>query len=65
MFQNIVARWPGSAHDATIFNNSLVKIKFDRGDFRNGILLGKFTIILFIWWYNVLIYTLLIFYVEN
>lgn len=22
MFQNVVARWPGSAHDATIFNSS-------------------------------------------
>lgn len=33
--QDIVANWGGSTHDATIFNNSLVKTKFENGDFRN------------------------------
>lgn len=40
LFQNIVARWPGSAHDQTIFNNSQVQQQFITGDFANGILLG-------------------------
>lgn len=36
----MVARWPGSQHDSAIFNNSLVKARFQRGDFLNGVLLG-------------------------
>lgn len=28
--QNIVARWPGSAHDSTVFNKSAVRGKFER-----------------------------------
>lgn len=39
--KDIVARWPGSAHDSTIFNNSRVKHRFDEGEFGNGFLLGK------------------------
>ena len=38
-FRNIVARWPGSTHDSTIFNNCYDKIKFDEGQY-NGYLLG-------------------------
>lgn len=30
-FTDIVARWPGSCHDSTIFNNSRIKTMFDRG----------------------------------
>ncbi|KAL0882717.1 hypothetical protein ABMA27_001140 [Loxostege sticticalis] len=37
---DLVARWPGSVHDSTIFNASEVKRKFDRGDFGNCCLLG-------------------------
>ncbi|XP_031348100.1 putative nuclease HARBI1 [Photinus pyralis] len=37
---NIVARWPGSAHDATIFNNSRLKTLFEAGHFRSAIMLG-------------------------
>ncbi|XP_039762384.1 putative nuclease HARBI1 [Pararge aegeria] len=37
---NIVARWPGSVHDQTIFNNSSLKQKFESGEFENGLLLG-------------------------
>ncbi|KAK5647826.1 hypothetical protein RI129_003078 [Pyrocoelia pectoralis] len=40
LIQDIVARWPGSAHDATIFNNSRLKFRFQEGEFGNGILLG-------------------------
>ncbi|XP_063931143.1 putative nuclease HARBI1 [Zophobas morio] len=37
---DIVARWPGSTHDQTIFNNSAVKRKFVSGQFGDAILLG-------------------------
>lgn len=39
-FLNIVARWPGSAHDQTIFNNSILRMQFERGDFKNHILVA-------------------------
>lgn len=35
--RDIVARWPGSTHDTTIYNNSVVKARLERGDFGNGI----------------------------
>ncbi|XP_022920357.2 putative nuclease HARBI1 [Onthophagus taurus] len=37
---DIVARWPGSVHDSTIFNNSRIRARLENGDFQNGILLG-------------------------
>ena len=37
--QNIVARWPGSVHDAQIFNNSRLYAQFKHGDIQ-GMLLG-------------------------
>ncbi|XP_066584282.1 putative nuclease HARBI1 [Prorops nasuta] len=37
---DIVVRWPGSCHDATIFNNSAIKGRFEAGEFGNGMLLG-------------------------
>ncbi|CAI6346303.1 unnamed protein product [Macrosiphum euphorbiae] len=37
---NIVARWPGSTHDSTIFNNSRVHSEFESGVFKNYLILG-------------------------
>lgn len=37
---DLVARWPGSAHDATIFNSSTKKADFVNGLYPNCILLG-------------------------
>lgn len=39
-FINIVASWPGSAHDSTIFNNSNLRVRFEHGEFPNCFLLG-------------------------
>ncbi|KAJ8934701.1 hypothetical protein NQ318_009576 [Aromia moschata] len=38
-FLNLVARWPGSTHDATIFYNSLLRACFERNDYPNCFLL--------------------------
>lgn len=38
--RDIIARWPGSTHDQTIFNNSRLQARFELGEFGNGILLG-------------------------
>ncbi|KAL4715302.1 hypothetical protein ACJJTC_010872 [Scirpophaga incertulas] len=40
IFQDIVARWPGSTHDSMIFSNSSVKFHCDNQAFGNGIILG-------------------------
>ncbi|KAK5644374.1 hypothetical protein RI129_005674 [Pyrocoelia pectoralis] len=37
---NMVARWPGSSHDATIFNSSDIHREFEEGAYRNCVLLG-------------------------
>nr|CAI5836611.1 unnamed protein product [Callosobruchus analis] len=37
---NLVARWPGSSHDMTIFNNSSLRRHFDEGIYPNCLLLG-------------------------
>lgn len=37
---NIVARWPGSTHDQTIFNNSRLKTKLESGIYNDCFLLG-------------------------
>ncbi|CAH2089007.1 unnamed protein product [Euphydryas editha] len=40
IFQNVVARWPGSTHDATIFNHSDLKDYCEQGGLGNRWLLG-------------------------
>ncbi|XP_054260127.1 putative nuclease HARBI1 [Macrosteles quadrilineatus] len=37
---NIVARWPGSTHDAHIFTSCQLKQEFENGLFGNGVLVG-------------------------
>ncbi|KAF7994329.1 hypothetical protein HCN44_003419 [Aphidius gifuensis] len=37
---DIVARWPGSTHYSTIFNNSRIRANFEEGMFDHGFLLG-------------------------
>lgn len=38
--QNIVCRWPGSVHDATIFDNSQLRARLENGDFGNALIVG-------------------------
>lgn len=38
--RDIVARWPGSTHDQTIFNGSRIKTQMENGKFGNNYLLG-------------------------
>ncbi|XP_031328994.1 putative nuclease HARBI1 [Photinus pyralis] len=38
--RNIVARWPGSSHDVTIFNNSAVRRQFENNLYPDALLLG-------------------------
>lgn len=37
---NIVCRWPGSTHDATVLRNSRIYSRFERNDFGNAIVVG-------------------------
>lgn len=37
---SVVTRWPGATHDQHIFKNSFLKTRFERGDFRDFILVG-------------------------
>ncbi|CAI6375872.1 unnamed protein product [Macrosiphum euphorbiae] len=38
--KNIVARWPGSAHDSNIFSNSRIRAQFEDNMFGDALLLG-------------------------
>lgn len=38
--QSIVARWPGSVENSTIFRNSQLKCRFENGEFGDDVLLG-------------------------
>lgn len=38
--QSIVARWPGSAHDSTIFRQSRIRARFENNEFEDLLLLG-------------------------
>ena len=40
LFRNIVARWPGSTHDARVFNNSMVCQQFESNTYGRHLLLG-------------------------
>ncbi|XP_045541906.1 putative nuclease HARBI1 [Papilio machaon] len=40
VIRNIIARWPGSVHDSTIFNDSPLCAQFERGDFGAMVLVG-------------------------
>lgn len=35
-----MARWPGSAHDSNIFNNSRICSRFENGEFKDYVILG-------------------------
>ena len=37
--QDIVARWPGSSHDSTIFNHSRQRARLEGNEFGNGVVL--------------------------
>jgi nuclease HARBI1 len=37
---DIVARWPGSAYDQAIFNNSVIRARLEMGEFGDGVILG-------------------------
>ncbi|KAK5649344.1 hypothetical protein RI129_000373 [Pyrocoelia pectoralis] len=39
-FFNVVARWPGSSHDSTIFNNSHLRAEFEQNIYPNCAILG-------------------------
>lgn len=40
LITDVVARWPGSTHDSTIYQNSRRYQKFETGDYRGCYLLG-------------------------
>lgn len=43
MFTSFYANYPGATHDSHIWNTSALKIRFERGDFADSLLLGEET----------------------
>lgn len=43
---DVVARWPGSVHDATIFANSAIRARFEAGHFPGSVIIGKYRVII-------------------
>ncbi|XP_052848338.1 LOW QUALITY PROTEIN: putative nuclease HARBI1 [Drosophila gunungcola] len=41
IIQDLVARWPGSTPNSTIFENSRLKQRWESGEFENSVLLGN------------------------
>ncbi|KAG5863175.1 hypothetical protein JTB14_018831 [Gonioctena quinquepunctata] len=39
-FLDVVARWPGSTHDATIFANSSIRTRLETGEFGGSVIIG-------------------------
>lgn len=46
---NVVARWPGSLHDATIFANSAIRARFEAGHFSGTVIIGRLQLQLFLY----------------
>lgn len=42
--RDIVARWPGATHDATIYANSRIRARFEANEFPNCLLLGRYCV---------------------
>lgn len=40
IIRDLVARWPGSAHDSTVFRSSRVRARLESGEFGNCVILG-------------------------
>lgn len=40
LITDVVARWPGSTHDSTIYQNSRRYARFERGEYMGAYLLG-------------------------
>ena len=40
IFEDLVARWPGSSHDSNIFRHSRLSFRMESGEFKNLFLLG-------------------------